>query len=144
MPDSGCRCPTTTCWTSPSSPCGVPSSCDPLGPDIQGCVRLNPLDVLADALVDLVTVEEATPFLRRLFSLRQGVWEELPALCIDMPEEVSRIAELTAAAGPGVVYAVWLDYPPSAYGSGYCAIIFFLESAHWSTLALYNKKGQNR
>jgi hypothetical protein len=100
---------------------------------------MNSVESLADVVADLLALEEGAPFLRRLFQLQPGTWAAVPLLCADLPATALRIEELAKLESGGTVYATWLEYPMSGYGPGYCTIIFFLEDAHWSTLALYNK-----
>jgi hypothetical protein len=93
---------------------------------------------LTDITADLVEVEGNSPFLERLFSLQAGTWEDTTVLCHDLGPCKDQIAQLQKRL-PGKLQVTWLEYPASAYGSGYCVIIFFAEELHWSNVALYNK-----
>jgi hypothetical protein len=95
-------------------------------------------DDLTDITADLVQLEENSPFLERLFSLQAGVWEDAAVLCHDLGHRKDQIEQLQKQL-PGKLQVTWIEYPKSAYGSGYCVIIFFAEELHWSNVALYNK-----
>jgi hypothetical protein len=93
---------------------------------------LTPNDELAAIAADIVSEAEHEPVVRRLLAQPQGVWIELVDL-VSGSKRLSRASELASCR------ATWLDFPKSAYGSGYCTIIFFSEELHWHTIALYNR-----
>jgi hypothetical protein len=94
---------------------------------------------LADLTADLVEYEENSVFLKRLFSLKAGVWEDVTALCRDIGHLEDHIAQLQRSAKDRL-RATWLAYPASTHGKGYCLIVFFVEELHWSNVALFNKQ----
>jgi hypothetical protein len=98
---------------------------------------------LADLTADLVEYEENSVFLKRLFSLKAGVWEDVTALCRDIGHLEDHIAQLQQSAKDRL-RATWLAYPASTHGKGYCLIIFFAEELHWSNIALFNKQWFSR
>jgi hypothetical protein len=100
---------------------------------------MNREDGLADVTADLVEREENHVFLERLFALEAGVWEAAAVLCRDIAHLKEQIEALQRSSTGGL-YVTWLDYPHSAYGQGYCLIIFFVEEEHWHSVALYNKQ----
>ena len=48
----------------------------------------------AELTADLVECEENSVFLKRLFSLKAGVWEDITALCHDIGHLEDHIAQL--------------------------------------------------
>ena len=97
-------------------------------------------DKLSEITADLVEFEENTLFLERLFSVEAGRWIEVAPLCNGLTEEVEEQLEALEESFQTPLQVAWLNSPKSAYGSGYCLIIFFLEDLHWSNVALYNKQ----
>jgi len=98
---------------------------------------MNIEEVLSDIGADLVSEEKCRPFLERLLSERAAAWVDLTSLLRGLGEVEERL-RLALSDQDGPVRVTWLDYPESAYGEGYCAIVFFHEALHWSSVALYN------
>lgn len=94
---------------------------------------------LADITADLVEREENSLFLERLFSQKAGTWAAAAVLCDDLVPIKTQIEQLQKQ-GTETLQVTWLDYPRSAYGKGYCVIIFFSADLHWSSVAIYNQR----
>ncbi|MBI3969623.1 MAG: hypothetical protein HY329_28605 [Chloroflexi bacterium] len=112
--------------------------------EIQEEFELDLDEQLAEITADLV--EEDSIFHHRLFDLPPGTWAKVLDLCRDLPTHAERLEEVLDLA-EGTLKVTWLDYPGSAYGPGYCLVIFFLEELLWKNIALYNKQrfiDQNR
>ena len=100
---------------------------------------MTPEDQLADVTAGLITLEENEIFLERLFYSRAGEWLDVESLCIGLTRIEGQLKSLLDSL-EGTLHVTWLEYPHSAYGEGYCVIVFFLESLHWSNVALYNRQ----
>ena len=100
---------------------------------------MNIEEQMAEITTDLVELEVGHPFLERLFSLQAGVWETALLLCKDLLHIQKQIKHLENKISDRLMIS-WLDYPISTHGAGYCLIIFFVESLHWSQIALFNKQ----
>jgi len=100
---------------------------------------MNIEDTLAEITTDLVAVQEATPFLKALFTTPAGAWTTLDEYYADLPQLQTSMRQLPHDVSEALQVS-WLDYPPSVYGSGYCVIIFFLEALPWHNVVLYNKQ----
>jgi hypothetical protein len=100
---------------------------------------MNIEEQIAEITTDLVELEACHPFLERLFSLQAGVWETALLLCKDLLHIQKQIKHLENKISDRLMIS-WLDYPISTHGAGYCLIIFFVESLHWSQIALFNKQ----
>jgi hypothetical protein len=98
---------------------------------------MTPEEMLTDISADLLAEARNRLFLERLLSEKPGTWFEVGSLVggLGTVEERLRFA-LQDLEGP--VRVTWLDYPESAYGSGYCVIVFFCEYLNWSQVAIYN------
>ncbi len=99
---------------------------------------------LTDIAADMLT--ESHGFLERLLLSKEGKWLTASILCkgLDFLSSISenkaeKELELLENEAEGVLLVTWLSYPETAYGEGYCIIIFFVESIHWSTIAVFNK-----
>ncbi|XWK86584.1 MAG: hypothetical protein U7127_20560 [Phormidium sp.] len=106
--------------------------------DLAEDLELEVEDILSNITSDLVADRSNSPFLERLFSIDAGKWVELEPLCQELKQIEKQFAELKTEFN-ATIKVTWLDYPVSACGEGFCTILFFVESLHWSNLALYNQ-----
>jgi hypothetical protein len=101
-------------------------------------VQMSIEDELSDFAADLIGEAHNESFIRHLFALTPGTWSSVRTICRQAQLLTKRLDDLEATAD-GELRVVWMDYPESSYGEGYCVILFFQESIHWSSVALYNK-----
>ena len=94
-------------------------------------------DKLSDLAADLVSVKSHEPILKCLFASPEGKWLALADLCNSDNHLKVRTGEIESETSTRVLVS-WISYPESSYGPGYGTIIFFVESIHWGTIALYN------
>ncbi|HAC62936.1 MAG TPA: hypothetical protein DCF68_05220 [Cyanothece sp. UBA12306] len=94
-------------------------------------------DQLSYLTADLVEYKSNQKFLDRLFAHESGKWTDIYNLCHDLNSISDNLKDLEKAC-QGILQVTWLDYP-SNLGEGYCLIIFYLESLHWSNMALHCK-----
>jgi hypothetical protein len=110
-----------------------------------GLEELELEDKLLDITTELVSINNNSLFLERLFSQDAGQWIEIESLCSGIREietQLEELRELFAACFPeriGTLRVTWLDYPNTTLGEACYMIIFFLEALHWSNVALYSK-----
>jgi hypothetical protein len=94
-------------------------------------------DWLSCISADLLEYDRNSLFLERLFAQKSGEWSTIESLCDGLPDIETQLQHL-AAISPAELRVTWLDYPTAA-GLGFCLILFFVESLHWSNLAVYNQ-----
>ncbi|MCA0456826.1 MAG: hypothetical protein LCI00_22830 [Chloroflexi bacterium] len=97
---------------------------------------------LLDMTADLVASRVSERFLARLFSANSGQWLSVLSLChqIDDLEDRVKTLEGHTEGRLGRLDVVYLDYPQSLSGEGFCIIFFFMDTIGWSTHAVYNKR----
>ena len=95
-------------------------------------------DVLSGICADIVALKRLEPCLAKLRAAPKGVWQELSRVCSD---DEALLQELEKLGTDGAAtYATWLPFPDSVYGPSYITIMFFCESLHWYSLALFNSQ----
>jgi len=92
-------------------------------------------DQLSDLTADLVASRFNETFLERLFAVPTGQWLKVESLCRGL-EIQAKFADLRQEYGEDL-QVCWLEHP--SQDSGFCLILFYVESLHWNNLALYNK-----
>lgn len=93
-------------------------------------------DILSGICADIVSLKRLAPCLAKLRAAPKGVWLELSRVCSEDEALLQELDKLGTDAA--ATYATWLPFPDSVYGPGFIAIVFFCESLHWHSLALFN------
>ncbi|MEM9219643.1 MAG: hypothetical protein AAGD25_35595 [Cyanobacteria bacterium P01_F01_bin.150] len=105
----------------------------------EAALELDALDVedeLEDFTADLVALKQNEEILRRLFSQPLGQWSDLMSL-VDERGSVSTVLQTLAEKCDGSLQITWLEHPD--LNTGYCLVLFYVDSLAWNNLALYNK-----
>lgn len=96
-------------------------------------------DILGGICGDIVALRRLEPCLAKLRAGPKGVWQELRRVCAEDEAALRELEKVGTDAD--ATYATWLPFPDSVYGTGFITIIFFCESLHWHSRALFNTKG---
>jgi hypothetical protein len=92
---------------------------------------------LIGVAIDLVEQDRNAIFLKRLFDLPAGQWEEVAALCSGLPDILARLGGIQERYEWGL-WVTWLDYPDSPRGPGFAMVTFFSESL-WNHMELVRR-----
>lgn len=93
-------------------------------------------DEVADFAADLLALEEHEFVLEYLFKRPAGKWCNLVDFITDDHPIVQKITSLQSDCH-GQLKVTWIEHPDLE--SGYCFVVFYVDSLNWNSLALYNK-----
>ena len=105
----------------------------------EAALELDALDVedeLEDFTADLLALKQNEGILRRLFDHSLGQWSDLMSLLDESGSVANGLQVLEEKCG-GSLQLTWLEHPD--LNTGYCFILFYVDSLAWNNLALYNK-----
>ncbi|MEL7225813.1 MAG: hypothetical protein AAGL17_13410 [Cyanobacteria bacterium J06576_12] len=93
-------------------------------------------DEIADFTADLLSLAANEPILERLFTQSAGTWTNLTDFLEADDLTAQEVASLQSAC-KGLLRVTWLEHPELE--SGYCLVLFYVDSLGWNSLASYNK-----